>query len=247
MISDHVFRIQRYAIHDGPGIRTTLFFRGCPLACKWCHNPESQAPGPAGTPPDLISLLLDEIEKDRIFYDESGGGVTFSGGEPLGRPDLLMPLARACRERQIHTCLDTSGFAPFDTIAAAAAVCDRVLFDIKILDSRAHQRHTGRPADPVLDNLRRLSETGVDLKLRFPLIPTLTDTDENIDGIIEFLLRETRFRDIHILPFHRTGEGKYDRLNMTNHLTDIPTPDRERVDAVGRQFSAGGFTTIIGG
>lgn len=244
----YIYKIQRYALHDGPGIRTTLFFQGCPLSCWWCHNPESQAMGPAFIPEkEIVAALVREIEKDRIFYDESNGGVTFSGGEPLSRPELLIPLADACREKGIHICLDTSGFAPFELLKAAAARVDQVLYDIKILDDQDHQKFTGKPVGPILDNLKKLSALRVTVKLRFPLIPSITDTDENVAGMIGFLTRETQYREIHILPFHATGAGKYERLNLENNLKNINPPPLARVEEVCQAFETGGFKTIIGG
>jgi len=263
-IIPHIFKIQRYCLHDGPGIRTTLFFQGCPLSCAWCHNPESQpmgAPrvknmedrviqaglGAENSPGELVETLVREIEKDVIFYDESGGGVTFSGGEPLSRPALLLALVAACKDRGIHTCLDTSGFAPFDILEAAATTVDLVLFDIKIMADKDHLAHTGKPVGLVLENLKKLSSLKVNLKLRFPLIPTMTDTVENMDQIMGFLTQETRFRQIHILPFHATGQAKYERLKRNYELKQITPPTDEQVEKVRLKFEAGGFKTMIGG
>lgn len=244
----YIYKIQRYAIHDGPGIRTTLFFQGCPLSCWWCHNPESQAMGPSCIPEkEIVAALVQEIEKDRIFYDESNGGVTFSGGEPLSRPELLIRLVAACRGQGIHTCLDTSGFALFELLKAVATKVDLVLYDIKILDDQDHRKFTGKSVKPILDNLKKLSALRVNLRLRFPLIPSMTDTDENINRIIEFLTRETRYREIHILPFHATGAGKYARLNLENNLKNINPPPLARVEEVCQAFEADGFRTTIGG
>lgn len=246
--SPYIYKIQQYALHDGPGIRTTLFFQGCPLSCWWCHNPESQAMVSAPLPgKKLVSALVQEIEKDRIFFDESRGGVTFSGGEPLSRPELLIPLAEACREKGIHTCLDTSGYAPFEVLKAVAEKVDLVLYDIKILDDQDHQKFMGKPVKLILDNLKQLSCTGVKVCLRFPLIPSMTDTQENLARIIEFLTQETPYREIHILPFHATGAGKYERLKMENRLKNINPPTQARVNQVRQAFAAGGFQTTIGG
>jgi pyruvate formate lyase activating enzyme len=265
-ITPYVFKIQRYCLHDGPGIRTTLFFQGCPLSCAWCHNPESQAMGVALNPMEavtqaalgsdnpfgeLVETLVREIEKDVIFYDESGGGVTFSGGEPLSRPDLLLALVAACRDRGIHTCLDTSGFAPFNILRSIATAVDLVLFDIKIMANKDHLALTGQPVGLVLENLKKLSllqvnKKQVNLKLRFPLIPTMTDTLENMDQILAFLTQETRFRQIHILPFHATGQAKYERLKR-NYVKQINPPTDEQVEKVRLKFEAGGFKTMIGG
>ncbi len=247
--SPQIFRIQRYSIHDGPGIRTTLFFQGCPLSCHWCHNPESQVmPEPAGhTPAPLIENLIREIEKDLIYYDESSGGVTFSGGEPLCQPELLMALLLACREREIHTCLDTSGFAPFKVLEPAVRAADLVLYDIKNADEHDYKRLTGRSCAMILDNLKQLSLLNIPVKLRFPLIPTMTDSRDNIEHIIDFLLHNTAYRDIHILPFHNAGEGKYQQLNMKDRMTGINPPDPADVVAVARIFANSGFNTSIGG
>ncbi|MCG8615207.1 MAG: radical SAM protein, partial [Desulfobacterales bacterium] len=210
--SPYIFRIQRYSIHDGPGIRTTLFFQGCPLACRWCHNPESQAMHQKISEtevPDLVDRLLREIEKDLIYYDDSGGGVTLSGGEPLCQPELLWALIAACREREIHTCLDTSGYAPADALERAARAADLVLYDIKAVDTLLHERITGKPVARVLENLVRLDRLDTPCRLRFPLIPGYTDSEENISDILDFLGGQNCFRDIHILPYHNTAEAKY--------------------------------------
>lgn len=246
-LSPYVFRIQRYCLHDGPGIRTTLFFQGCPLSCKWCHNPESQPLGPRTTPAGVKEILVGEIEKDVIFFDESRGGVTFSGGEPLCRPDLLSALLSACRQRHIHTCLDTSGFAPYPVLEQAALDADRVHYDVKIVDGTLHKAYTGRSSRPVLDNLKALSQTRVNLVVRFPLIPGYTDTDRNISRTADVLAGNTRFRDLHILPFHNTGDAKYRRLALENPMKKVRPPNAEKVAAVCRYFEGRGFNTRIGG
>ncbi len=253
-ITPYIFKVQRYSIHDGPGIRTTLFFQGCPLACQWCHNPESQAMGQVPEVKnigELVESLVLEIERDRIFYDESGGGVTFSGGEPLAQPKLLLPLLSACREQEIHTCLDTCGFAPFNIFKAAATAADLVLFDIKIMADQDHQIFTGKPVGQILENLKNFSRQfphiREKMKLRFPLIPARTDTRDNIRQIIEFITRQTPYRDIHILPFHTSGDGKYERLKMKNKLKHICPPTVEHLEEVRQMFAAKGFNAIIGG
>jgi len=264
-ITPHIFKIQRYSIHDGPGIRTTLFFQGCPLSCSWCHNPESQAapvrigsqnrdvtaPGQVPISPvqvkDLVEILVREIKKDLIFFDESNGGVTFSGGEPLSNPRLLLPLMDACRQEHIHICLDTSGFAPFTVLKEAATRADLVLYDIKVMDNLAHRALTGKPVDLILENLKKLSDLKINLKLRFPLVPTLTDTQENIGRIIDFLVKETIYRDIHILPFHNTVDGKYRMLKMENHCKHLHPPTDDQVENIQQIFVASGFQTTIGG
>ena len=245
-----IFKIQKYSIHDGPGIRTTLFFQGCPLSCRWCHNPESQAMSLKIKAEDMdrvVTGLMEEIEKDLIFYDDSGGGVTFSGGEPLSQPELLFKLLDLCREKEIHTCLDTSGYADIEILLTAAEKADLILYDIKLVDEKAHRKYTGKSGCLVLDNLKQLSKQKANIKLRFPLIPQMTDMDENLGRIIAYLKRDTIYRDIHILPFHKTGEAKYKVLNIKNYLQDIQPPSKESILKVKEQFESKGFSVTIGG
>jgi pyruvate formate lyase activating enzyme len=246
----YVFKIQRYSIHDGPGIRTTIFFRGCPLSCYWCHNPESQAMPLKISMEDMdkaADFLMEEIEKDLIFYDDSGGGVTFSGGEPLCQPLLLFRLLELCRKKEIHTCVDTSGYGEAKVLLKAAQKADLLFYDIKLFDEKAHKKYTGQSVAPVLDNLKQLSKQKFDVRLRFPLIPQMTDTDENIEGIMVFLKENIIYRDIHILPFHKAGEGKYNSLNMENYMKDIQPPSKEKVEKIKEQFKSNGFNVTIGG
>ncbi|MCG8563690.1 MAG: glycyl-radical enzyme activating protein [Desulfobacterales bacterium] len=246
-----IFRIQRYSVHDGPGIRTTLFFQGCPLACAWCHNPESQAMAPKLESRDIeaqLARLMVEIEKDVIFFDESGGGVTFSGGEPLVQAELLMALVSACREREIHTCLDTSGFGPKQALIQAARAVDLVLYDLKLMDDSSHEKFTRVSNARILGNLKALSDLGdVAVKLRFPMIPGITDSNENIGAMMDFLRDQTRFREIYILPFHNIAQNKYRQLNMDYDLEALSPPDPGDVAALRQRFETQGFTTHIGG
>jgi pyruvate formate lyase activating enzyme len=248
--SSPVFKIQRFSIHDGPGIRTTLFFKGCPLRCAWCHNPESQGRSPLLPEQDVTSVcdaLMVTIEKDMIFYEQSKGGVTFSGGEPLCQPHLVAALADRCKSLEIHTCLDTSGFAPFPALEALAQKVDMVLYDIKLMDSQAHATFTGVTPELIFDNLARLSDLKIPLRLRLPLIPGITDSRENILGLASFLKGSTIYRDVHILPFHKAGDGKYEQLKIKNRLkkTAVPT-GRQIADAV-KIFESKGFAVTIGG
>lgn len=250
MDNQNIFKIQRYSIHDGPGIRTTLFFQGCPLSCPWCHNPESQKMPGKINPEDLDSLvaeLMEEIDKDMIFYDDSGGGVTFSGGEPLCQPELLSKLLAQCREKEIHTCLDTSGYADPEVLLNVSQTTGLILYDIKLIDETAHKTMTGKSVLPVLNNLKQLSDRKADVRIRFPLIPKMTDTKENIARVISFLKENTGYRDIHILPFHKAGEGKYEALKMKNFTKDIMAPSHEKVGETKEQFESYGFSVTIGG
>ena len=256
-LSPWIFRIQRFSIHDGPGIRTTLFFQGCPLTCLWCHNPESQAMPVAGSsrildpsqamPPDLVPKIMAAIEKDLIFYDDSGGGVTFSGGEPLCRPDLVMALAARCREKQIHTCLDTSGAVPWQVLEKAAKAVDLILYDIKAVDPDLHTRLTGRTSAQILENLERLSRDKCPVVLRYPFIPGCTDSLETQAALGDFLVKNTRFRRLHILPFHPTAAGKYTALGKDDPMAGTAPPEAEAIETAARRFRTLGFETHIGG
>ncbi|MBU8911992.1 MAG: glycyl-radical enzyme activating protein [Desulfobacterales bacterium] len=246
----YVFKIQKYSIHDGPGIRTTLFFQGCPLSCHWCHNPESRAESLKINKEEMDKVsfaLMEEIEKDLIFYDDSGGGVTISGGEPLSQPQLLFRLLDQCREKEIHTCVDTSGYGAAGILLKAAEKADLILYDIKLIDEKVHKKYTGKSVDLILENLKQLSRQKAAVRLRFPLIPRVTDTIENIGRVIVFLKENTIYRDIHILPFHKTGEGKYLSLGRKNYMKDIQPPYREKTAKVKKQFESNGFNVAIGG
>ncbi|MCP4116177.1 MAG: glycyl-radical enzyme activating protein [Desulfobacteraceae bacterium] len=247
VIKGRIFKIQRYSIHDGPGIRTTIFLQGCPLQCRWCHNPESQPYEAATARTITVDALIREIEQDTIFFDHSQGGVTFSGGEPLAQPEFLTALLKECREREIHTAVDTSGFAPAHVMEQAATLCDLVLFDLKPMDHSEHRQYTGVSLQPVLDNLALLQTLDVDLRLRLPLIPDITATENNLDRLMETLSANNRFRTLDLLPFHRTGAAKYKRLGIPDPMAGTPEPKPELVAKVKEILITNGFIVSEGG
>ncbi|HHS12271.1 MAG TPA: glycyl-radical enzyme activating protein [bacterium] len=261
-----VFDIKRYSIHDGPGIRTTIFLKGCPLKCEWCHNPESWNPEPEPIDrisrpkrfqkpytekQDLIGIemsvneVMEEILKDEIFYDESGGGATFSGGEPLCQTAFLTALLGACRERAIHTALDTSGEAPLKDLKAAARLADSILYDLKLMDNEAHKKFTGAGNRRILNNLRALDSQHPRITVRIPLIPQITDTKENLVAIRDFLLTLS-IRRVDLLPYNRLGKAKYQRLHRTPAPDSAEPPSRPLED-IQRWFSDRGFEAATGG
>jgi len=261
-----VFRIKKYAIHDGPGIRTTLFLKGCPLSCWWCHNPEGRSPdpqtiaparrhSPAGHPAAgetigrrmTVEQVMAQITKDLIFYDESGGGVTFSGGEPLMQPEFLAALLERCRREQIHTAVDTTGHAPTDIFKDIAARADLLLFDLKIMDDDAHRTYTGVSNSRILKNLEAAAGNGCRLRIRFPVIPGITDSDDNLGRIAAFLVPFQRVRDIDLLPFHRIADGKYSRLNMENRMKTTRPPSADTMARIAERFRMEGFNVFSGG
>ena len=261
MIKGTIFRIKRYALHDGPGIRTTVFFKGCPLLCRWCHNPEGLDPRPqtmlrrtsSGEIDETVGTvigvdkLIKEIEKDVLFYDESGGGVTFSGGEPLAQPQFLEAVLAACNRREIHAALDTSGHAPMAVLDRILPRLQLVLFDLKIMDTKQHQRYTGVPNPIILDNLKRIAKSQTPLRIRIPLVPEITDDDSNIEEMIRLVGPFKAVQGVDLLPYHRIGAHKYRRLGMTDNMAGTAPPTPERMAAIKRRFETAGLTVSIGG
>ena len=261
MTEGTIFKIKKYALHDGPGIRTTVFFKGCPLSCQWCHNPEGIDPRPqtiwrttsSGEIEETVGTvmgveaLIKAIEKDVLFYDESGGGVTFSGGEPLSQPQFLEAVLAVCNHREIHAALDTSGFAPAAVIDRIIPQLQLVLFDLKIMDARRHQRYTGVSNRIILENLKRIADSRTPMRIRVPLIPGITDGDDNIVEIVRFACTLKTLQGVDLLPFHRIGSEKYRRLGMTDNMAEAVPPVPERVAAIQTRFESAGFTVSIGG
>ena len=243
-----IFDIKRFAIHDGPGIRTTVFLRGCPLRCAWCHNPESQGRGVArlvgrGGPVAVgRQVAVDEVvatlARDISFYDESGGGVTFSGGEPLAQSRFLVGLLDRCGELEIHRAVDTSGFAPAPTLRRVARRADLFLFDLKLMDAERHARYTGVDNQPILDNLRILCDMDVAIEIRVPVIPGINDGPDDVDALGAFVAGLPRRVPVRLLPYHRAAMDKYPRFGFTPPLPDTPEPTAEQMDRLRARLRA---------
>lgn len=263
-----LFDIKKFALHDGPGIRTTLFFKGCPLDCWWCHNPESKQSGTemiekirrrkslnlsyCETREHIgrevtVGEVMAEIQKDTIFYDDSGGGVTFSGGEPLMQVEFLCALLRECRKKSLHTAIDTSGYAPLEALQEAARLADLFLYDLKLMDPEEHRYYTGVSNELILGNLTYLLENASPLIIRFPVVPGITDGEKNIRGIINFLLPYLKCRRIDLLAYNKLGVEKYRRLGIKNRGEKIKVPGSEHIEGIRRMFLDHGFTVSIGG
>jgi pyruvate formate lyase activating enzyme len=260
-----VFDIRRYSTHDGPGIRTTVFLKGCPLRCCWCHNPESQECEPfriskkvrIGT--TILTMedwcgrkmtvreVLEEAERDRPFYEESGGGVTFSGGEPFLQPEFLLAALRECRRRSLHTCVDTCGYVDFQLLQDITPWIDLFLFDLKIIDSASHRLHTGEDNEVILRNLRHLLADKRTVTVRFPLIPGYTDDRDNIDQIATLILNINNSTEISVLPYHSMSEDKYRRLGKTSIRIPGQSPSQEQIDRVVERFHRLGLKVKVGG
>ena len=301
MISGTIFDIKRFAIHDGPGVRTTVFFKGCPLNCWVCHNPEGQDVGSdllirderctlCGDcldvcPRDAISqngdgvqvdrlrcdlcgacadaclrgaleiagksvevdAVVRQIERDVVYYDESGGGVTFSGGEPLAQPDFLLALLTECKSRDISTVVDTSGYAHLEVVRAVVDLVDLFLYDLKLVDSDRHKEFTGVPNGPILENVSWLSEHGSSLTVRLPLIPDVNDDTENLSALGRFLSSLPQPHPVDILPYHQTGVDKYVRLGRDYNLSDKQPPGETQVAAAVRLLEQAGLNVTVRG
>ncbi len=290
-----VFDIRKYSIHDGPGIRTTVFFKGCPLRCRWCHNPEGQFPGaevilrgahcircgacveacPQGAArlgeagPEVqrercercgectlvcyaearqivgremtVAQVMAEIERDVPFFDESGGGVTLSGGEPLAQPSFSLGLLEACKEREIPTALDTCGFAAWDTFERVRGYVDLFLYDLKLIDNARHRQFTGASNNLILTNLQELSKRGHSILLRLPVIPGVNDDEENIRQTGEFVASLPRLHSLELLPYHHAATSKYVGLGLEYPLPDICPPSEERLGQIAEILRAHGL------
>ena len=262
IVTGRVFDIQRFSIHDGPGIRTTVFLKGCPLDCWWCHNPEGRHPRPesmaAGSNRDApgdtvpvgtrmsVDAIMAEIEKDRLFYDESGGGVTFSGGEPLAQPDFLAALLNGCREQGIHTALDTTGYAPPEIIGRIAPLVDLFLYDLKHMKSDQHKSVTGVPNEVILENAKKIAEAGGKLQVRIPVIPRFNDSEENIKETGEFCKSlGDAVTIIQLLPYHNMGVMKYQRISNDHKVLEAPVPTEDKIQSLKKILEDLGLSVTV--
>jgi len=296
-----VFDIRRYCIHDGPGIRTTVFLKGCALSCWWCHNPESQSAGPEivlrddrcircgacvaacphgavtwvdGAPRTdrtkceacgtcaaechaearevagrtmTVQQVVDAVERDRPFYESSGGGVTLSGGEPLRQPAFAAALLREAKRRGLHTVLDTCGHAPWEHLERLRGDVDLFLYDLKLVDPARHRRYTGAGNTRILANLRELSRLGHRIALRVPVVPGITDDAENIAAICAVATALPHLAAVDLLPYHSIGAGKYRRLGRKYRLLHTDAPTRRRMDEIATTMTAAGLPVSTDG
>lgn len=291
-----VFNIQKYSVSDGPGIRTTVFLKGCPAHCWWCHNPESQARLPettvikslclacgecaaaclqgigsgirdvtacilcgacvdacpsgarrmAGTEM-TVAQVLTVVMQDRIFYEESGGGVTFSGGEPLMQFDFLWELLTACREQGLRTAVDTGGFAPLEHLLEIAGLADLILYDLKLMNDQRHRAVTGLGNRQVLENLTALGRVHKGIWIRVPIIPGVNDDHDNLQETARFAADLQGVRQVNLLPFHRTWHAKLGYLGRVVPGNDTAAPSQQRMEELAEIFRTTGLKTRIGG
>jgi pyruvate formate lyase activating enzyme len=294
--------IQKYSTKDGPGIRSTVFLKGCPLGCLWCSNPELIRPAPdllyarercarcgsclAACPRGALSLdadgfilvergacdgcgacvpacpegalelagryigvneLAEDLLRDRVFYQTSGGGVTFSGGEPLWQSGFVARSAALLKEEGVHTALDTAGHVTWCRFEEVLPHIDLVLFDLKLADSVRHRLYTGQDNDLILANLQLLARRGMALHVRLVMAPGLNDSAEEIRARMEIISALGSVRQVDILPYHRYGQGKYARLGLDYPLEGLPEYTDEQVDAMRALVESYGIPTALGG
>lgn len=298
-----LFDIKRYALNDGPGIRITIFFKGCPLSCIWCHNPEGIAPRPqklytfkrcigcrsciAACPADALTLtpagivtnpslcnvcgscaeacpskameisgkkynpeyIMKEIEKEIPFIDRSGGGVTFCGGEPLMQPDALADLLLRCGRIDLHRAVDTTLYASTAVVNRIMSCADLFLVDLKLIDNARHRYYCGVPIEPILANIRLVSQARKPFVIRIPLIEGINAHDENLRDSAHFIAGLPHLpQAIQFLPYHNVGYGKHAKLGTTynpdNHPMDAPPP--ERLSRAAAVFAEYGLETSVG-
>lgn len=305
IVMKNITNIQKFSIHDGDGIRTTVFFKGCPLKCEWCHNPETQrfekemqvdrekctgcgtcasvCPNgavrmtedhrpswdpkactfcgkcenfcPAGVREIVgreytVKELTKELMKDQMFYEESGGGVTFSGGEVMSMDmDFILAMAKELKRQDVTLTIDTCGYVPYERFEKILPYVNTFLYDVKVMDPELHKKYMGTDNKLILENLIRLSQDGARIYIRIPTIKEVNGNEENMKETIAFLKQH----DIHpagvnLLPYHDTGSGKYAKLDMEYKGTDLHAPDKEEMEALAALFVNAGFTnTKIGG
>ena len=301
MQTGEIFDIKKYAIHDGPGIRTTVFFKGCPLSCWWCHNPEGldeatqrlyrpercieckgcleacsngaikklngrlqwkaaacgycQACAKA-CPAEAVEFVgktmsveevVAEITKDTLFYDQSSGGVTISGGEPFMQPSFLIKLLDTCGQLELHRTVDTSGHVDTRTLLEVATRVDLFLYDLKHMDPQKHFRYTGVTNDIILNNLKLLSRQGNRIIIRLPVIPGINNDEENIDRTGAFVAALPNVVGINILPYHCAADAKYKRFELNNKAVEVHQPSDDVIAPVARRLKSYNLDVKIGG
>ncbi len=256
-VKGRIFDIQRYSIHDGGGIRTIVFIKGCPLRCKWCCNPEGQHYNvekmTLGGKEKIVGQdvtvgeIIDIVERDRIYYRRSGGGLTLSGGESLTQPDFAVALLKTAKERGINTAMESTGFADFSVISRYLPYLDLYLMDIKHMNSAKHKEFTSQPNELILENAKKITDAGARLIVRTPVIPTFNATKEEIGEIAKFASSLKGVTQMHILPYHRIGTDKYKGLNRDYSLTGIEPPSKELMNELLEVVNSYGLKGQIGG
>lgn len=296
-----VFDVQRFSLHDGPGIRTTVFLKGCPLSCRWCHNPEGMRTAPEilvtpdrciecgacvdacphGLPSGVgggwaaekalceacglcadacptearrlvghevsVERLVEKVMRDRVFYAESGGGVTFSGGEPLRQAEFVLSCLEALKERGIHTAVDTCGLVERDDLLRAAAIADLFLYDIKHADPGTHAEWSGASNGRILENLAALAAVHAEIWVRVPVVPGVNDDTVNLRQTAALAASLPGVRRVSLLPYHELGAEKRERVGVSGAPFNGTSPGPDRMRDFAAIFEEAGLLTTIGG
>lgn len=256
-VKGRIFDIQRFSVHDGPGVRTIVFLKGCPLRCRWCCNPESQSydieeltlAGKTKTVGRDVTVgeVMETVKRDRIYYRRSGGGLTLSGGEALFQADFAAALLEAAKKNGINTAIETTACAPFSKIEKLLPHLDYCLMDIKHMDSIKHKEFTKQPNELILENAARIAKSGTNLTIRTPVIPSFNDSPEDIGAIARFASRLPGVKEMHILPYHRIGQDKYAGLGREYTLSHLNPPENEKMIELQKIVESYGLVAKIGG
>ncbi len=256
-VSGRIFDVQKFSVHDGPGIRTIVFLKGCFLRCKWCCNPESQkyeiqtmvqngkekVVGRDVTAAEVLEI----VKQDMPYYRRSGGGMTLSGGEMLCQSEFAYALLKGAKEMAINTAVETTGFAPYEKIEKLLPYIDVVLMDIKHTDSKKHKKFTTQPNERILENAVKIAENAKKLIIRVPVIPTFNDTEAEIASIAKFAYSLKGVDEINLLPYHNYGKDKYEGLGREYLMGDVPIPADEYMQKLKAVAEGFGLKCKIGG
>ena len=252
-----IFDIQRFSIHDGPGIRTIVFFKGCGLRCRWCCNPESQSAATQqltrGGRTQAVGRtvtageVMQEVLRDLPYYRRSGGGVTLSGGECLLQPEFARALLDLCHQSGLPTAIETAGFAPRENVERVLGGVDLVLMDIKHMSPEKHKAFCGHTNEQILENSRYIAAHAKQMIIRVPVIPGFNDTEEEIAAIAGYAARLPGVRELHLLPYHRLGQDKYTGLGRNYEMGEVPPPTQSHMKALLATAEQSGLICRIGG
>lgn len=256
-VKGRIFNIQKFSVHDGPGIRTIVFLKGCALRCRWCCNPESQRfdieTMRVGGKEKIVGRdvtvgeVMEEVLKDSVYFRRSGGGLTLSGGESLLQPDFAAALLEAAHENGLNTAIESTGFADYSVIEKILTHLDLYLMDIKHMNSEKHRAFTTQPNERILENAKKIAKNAKKLIIRVPVIPGFNDTEAEIGDIAGFAASLDNVREIHLLPYHRLGADKYDNLGREYTLKEILPPSGEKMETLKRIAESKGLICSIGG
>ncbi len=256
-IKGRIFDIQKYSVHDGPGIRTIVFLKGCALRCRWCCNPEGQEfevqHMKSGDTSKLVGRdvsaaeVFEEVKKDLNYYRRSGGGLTLSGGEMLLQPDFALALLQLAKRHGISTAVESTGFAPFETIDRLLPYIDVYLLDVKHINGEKHKAFTGQDNTLILENAVKIAAKAIRCVVRVPTIPGFNDTEAEIREIARFAAEKMQVKEINLLPYHRLGKDKYTGLDRDYAMGDALPPSMEKMERLEQVCKEFGLQTKIGG